>query len=182
MNSLRGHFVLKGNEFVWHDGLISRAWRVSHDHPRGIVVVLNEIDHAGADVQSSLHNALDDPDMARVDLPSGETLRPAPGKILYLGTMNGRPEDLPDALRDRVPVALEMDRPNPKAVEGLPSDLQTLPSNSVTSKDEDRRISPRAFYAFANLRDRLGPQMAAFAVFANAAQDLLNALALGRSR
>jgi MoxR-like ATPase len=180
MTELRGHFILKGNEFVWHDGLIARAWRLSHVHPQGIVVVLNEIDHAGADVQSFLHNALDDPEMARVDLPTGETLRPAPAKVVYVATMNGRPEDLPEALRDRFPVALAMDRPNPKAIEGLPDDLQTLAANSVTAKDEDRRVSPRAFYAFASLRDRLGAPMAAYAVFGQAAQDLLNALALGR--
>ena len=101
MTELRGHFVLKGNAFVWHDGLIARAWRVSHTHPRGVVVVLNEIDHAGGDLQSFLHNALDDPEMARPDLPNGETLRPAPGKILVIGTMNGRPEDLPESYLER---------------------------------------------------------------------------------
>jgi hypothetical protein len=73
-----------------------------------------------------------------------------------------------------------MDRANPHAIEALPSDLQTLAADSLTARDEDRRVSPRAFYAFASLRDRLGPQMAAYAVFGQAAQDLLNALALAR--
>ena len=182
MSELRGHFVLKGNEFVWHDGLIARAWRLSHTHPQGIVVVLNEIDHAGADVQSFLHNALDDPAMARMDLPGDETLSPAVGKVLYVATMNGRPEDLPEALRDRFPVTLEMPTPNPQALAALPADLRTLATNITIAKDADRRISPRAFFEFASLRGPLGDQLAAHAVFGAAAPDLINALAVARAQ
>jgi MoxR-like ATPase len=182
MSELRGHFVLKGQEFVWHDGLIARAWRLSHSHPQGVLVVLNEIDHAGADVQSFLHNALDDPAMARMDLPGDETISPAVGKVIYVGTMNGRAEDLPDALRDRFPVTIEMPTPNPQALAALPPDLRTLATNSATSKDRDRRISPRAFFEFANLRGPLGDQLAAAAIFGAAAPDLVNALTLARAR
>ena len=178
MTELRGHFILKGNTFVWHDGVIARAWRLSHSHPAGVVIVLNEIDHAGGDVQTFLHNALDDPEMARLDLPTGETLRPAVGKVIVVATMNGRPEDLPEALRDRLPVVLAMDRPHPKAIEGLPPDLQALAANSPTARDEERRVTPRALYAFATLREQLGAPMAAFAIFGQASQDLLNAITL----
>jgi len=182
MTELRGHFILRGNTFVWHDGLIARAWRLSHSHPAGVVIVLNEIDHAGGDVQTFLHNALDDPEMARLDLPTGETLRPAVGKVIVVATMNGRPEDLPDALRDRFPVALAMDTPNPKAIESLPADLQTLAANATTARDDDRKVTPRALYAFASLRDRVGAPMAAFAIFGQAGSDLLNAIALADRR
>ena len=182
MSELRGHFVLKGNEFVWHDGLIARAWRLSHTQPHGIVVVLNEIDHAGADVQSFLHNALDDPAMTHIDLPGDETISPAVGKVIYVATMNGRPDDLPEALRDRFPVALEMPTPNPKALAALPPDLRTMATNAATAKDADRRISPRAFFEFANLRGPLGDLLAAHAIFGAAAPDLINALTLARSR
>jgi hypothetical protein len=45
-------------------------------------------------------DALDDLEMARVDLPNGETLKPAPGKVLYLATMNGRPTHIRSAGRE----------------------------------------------------------------------------------
>jgi MoxR-like ATPase len=181
MTELRGHFVLKGNAFVWHDGLIARAWRVSHTHPRGVVVVLNEIDHAGGDLRSFLPRPSMIPrwraSFCRMARPC-----PASGKILRHATMNGRPEDLPEALRDRLPVVLAMDRPHPKAIEGLPPDLQALAANSPTARDEDRRVTPRALYAFATLREQLGAPMAAFAIFGQAGPDLLNALALADRR
>jgi hypothetical protein len=89
-------------------------------------------------------------------LPKGRAYR----LHLSLGLVNQRP------------------RAEPPSREGLPPDLQTLAANSPTSRDEERRVSPRALHAFATLREQLGAPMAAFAIFGQASQDLLNALAL----
>ena len=173
MTELRGHFVLKGSDFVWHDGLIARAWRMSMDTP--VLVILNEIDHASGDTSTFLHNALDDPQMARLDLPNDETISPKEGNILYVATMNGTPEDLSDALRDRFPVKIHADEPNPLAVSGLPKDLQTLGNNLGSRKD----LTLRGLYEFARLRDRShSNEMAAKLIFGDADRDILNALKL----
>jgi len=96
--------------------------------------------------------------------------------------MNGRPDDLPEALRDRFPVTIEMPTPNPAALASLPADLRTLATHAAGTKDTDRRISPRAFFEFASLRGPLGDHLAAHAVFGAAAPDLINALTLAQSR
>lgn len=173
MTELRGHFVLKGSDFVWHDGLIARAWRMSLTQP--VMVILNEIDHASGDTSTFLHNALDDPQMARLDLPNDETIVPKAGNLLYVATMNGVPEDLSEALRDRFPVKIAIPEPNPKAIAALPTKLQTLGSNL----SERPGLTLRGLYEFGRLLESGASQsMAARLIFGDAANDILNALKL----
>lgn len=181
MTELRGHYILKGQEMSWHDGLISQAWRKSHlPAVKGVVVVLNEIDHAGGDVMSFLHAALDDQEMAQVTLPTGETIKPAQGKVKYVATMNGSPADLPAPLRDRFPVTIHVDRVHPEAIKKLPAELQPIATNGITAVEEERRISIRSVAAFHSLRGQLGDDVAAQAVFGARASEFLNALAVAK--
>lgn len=148
MAELRGHFVIKGMDTVWHDGILSRAWR---DSQKGrTIMVLNEIDHVGADAESFLHNFLDDPEMARVYLPTGEEL--VPGEIQVVATMNGIPDDLADALRDRFTVRVEIKEPHPDALKGLPAEIRDFAKRMIMSPPKgEERMSLRAFYDLVNL-------------------------------
>lgn len=167
---LRGHYVPVGGEFAWRDGPCTRAWR------EGARLVINEIDHAGGDALSFLLNCLDSPETAMLTLPTGETIRPAAG-FQAVATMNGNPdEDLPDPLRDRFPVRVAIDAPHPNGIESLPDDLRDAARGSVCATDPERRITLRAWLAFASLRGKVGAEAAAHAVFRHRADDILAAL------
>ena len=177
-SELRGHFILKGHDFVWHDGLISRAWRLTN---RGVKVLIeiNEIVEAGADVEVFLHNALDDPEFARIDLPTGETIRPTPENLIVVATMNGDPRQLREALRDRFPVKLAITEPHPDAIMALPKDLRPLAIEMTReSKPKEQRLSIRPFVAYAQLRTKIEQRAAAQAIFGADAHDILLALGL----
>lgn len=171
---LRGHYVPVGNEFVWKDGPAVSAWRT------GGRLVINEIDHATGDVLSFLHNLLDDPDEAMMTLPTGETVRPKEG-FQVIATMNGVPADLPEPLRSRFPVTLEVTSPNPAAIEALPEDLRNAAKGSCVNSDENLRINMRSWFEFARLRTKIDPEQAAKAVFGKRAKDVLNSLKLTKA-
>lgn len=164
MSELRGHFILKDNSYVWHDGIIAKAWRLSHKKP--VVLVINEIVEASADAEVFLHNAMDDPELARMDLPNGETIRPHPSNLMVIATMNGRPDNLREALRDRFPVMIEVIEPHPAAIAALPQDLRKFAIAATSAKAGPERMSIRPIAAFAKLRESLkNAELAAQAVW-----------------
>jgi MoxR-like ATPase len=165
---LRGHYVPQGSQFVWQDGPAIKAWRF------GGRLVINEIDHSGGDALSFLLNCLDSQETACLTLPTGELVKPH-HQFQAVATMNGDPEELPSALRDRFPVSIEVDAVHPAAVETLPQDLRNAALGSAVA-DDDRRISIRAWQCFAHLRTSIGAEAAAAAVFAKRAHDILNSL------
>jgi MoxR-like ATPase len=167
---LRGHYVPQGSQFVWQDGAAIKAWRF------GGRWVINEIDHAGGDALSFLLNCLDSAETACLTLPTGELVKPHP-QFQAVATMNGSPDDLPSALRDRFPVCIEVDAVHPSAVESLPSDLRNAALGSALA-DSDRRVSIRAWQCFASLRASIGDAAAAQAIFAQRAKDVLDSLKL----
>lgn len=171
---LRGHFVPQGERFAWHDGPAIRAWRT------GARLVLNEIDHAGADLLSFLLVLLDDPESARIDLPNGETLTPAPG-FSVIATMNGDPETLPAALRDRFGACIDVNEVAPGALALLPPDVRRA-ARATVALPEERRVSVRAWLTFALLRAQTGDERAAAqAVFGQRGGDVLDALRLANA-
>ena len=165
---LRGFFCPKNGVFDWLDGPAIKAWRF------GGRFVINEIDHAGGDALSFLLNCLDSPETACLTLPTGELVRPAIG-YQAVATMNGSPDDLPSALRDRFPVCIEVDAVHPSALETLPQDLRNAALGAALA-DDDRRISIRAWQCFASLRSSIGAEAAAAAIFAKRAKDVLDSL------
>lgn len=167
---LRGHYVPAGGEFRWQDGPAIRAWR------EGGRLVINEIDHSGGDALSFLLACLDSPQTACLTLPTGELVKPADG-FQVVATMNGDPdEDLPAPLRDRFPVAIEIKEAHPAGIALLPRDLQAAAKGSVVTSDPARRLTLRAWLAFASLRASIGAEAAAQAVFRSRAGDVLDAL------
>lgn len=165
---LRGHYLPRGGEFVWQDGPVVAAMRC------GGRVVLNEIDHAGGDTLSFLLAALDNRESCRITLPSGDTVTPAPG-FHCVATMNGRPEDLIPALRDRFSAAVEILEPHPDAIDALPDDLRNAARGTVSATGDDR-ITLRSWLAFARLRPMVGADTAAAAVFGTNWKSVLDSL------
>jgi hypothetical protein len=167
---LRGHYVPVGDEFRWQDGPAIRAWR------EGGRLVINELNLAGGDALSFLLACLDSPQTAALTLPTGELVRPAEN-FQIVATMNGSPdEDLPAALRDRFPVCIEINEAHPAGIAQLPDDLRAAAKGSVVASDPARRLTLRAWLAFASLRASIGAEAAAQAVFRSRAADVLDAL------
>tara|TARA_X000001388_G_scaffold9392_1_gene5729 strand:+ start:41 stop:766 length:726 start_codon:yes stop_codon:yes gene_type:complete len=119
---LMGHYIATSDGgFRWKDGNGVRAFK------EGARLVVNEIDHAGADVQTFLHALLDDKEFAGFNLPNdeGEFVKPMEN-FQCIATMNGYPEDLPEPLADRFPVKINVDSVHPDALEGLGSKLRAI--------------------------------------------------------
>lgn len=169
----RGHFLpCGGGQFRWHDGPALRAWR------EGGRLVLNEIDHAGADVMSFLHNCLDSKDSARLTLPTGETVTPH-HDFQCIATMNTDPtETLPEALKERFMVCIGLNDVCPEAIDALPEDLRLAAQGTATASDPQRKIPLRAWQAFATLRTAVGAEKAAAAVFGARASAVLDSLCI----
>ncbi len=113
-------------------------------------------------------------------------MRPKEG-FQVVATMNGVPEDLPPALRDRFPVTIDVNEVNPMALKALSKDLQWVARNSAIVPDEDRRISIRAWMEFDQLRTKIRGEStqeknwrAAQAVFGYRAEEALRSLASSR--
>ena len=169
---LRGHYHLIEGEFKWRDGVGIAGFRV------GRRIVLNEIDKASGDTLQFCHALLDDPGIAKFTLPTGEVIYPEPG-FSCIATMNGQPEDLPDAIQDRFAIKINIDKPHPKAIESLPEDLRKPAMQGFTKAGGTRSISIRGWKAFAMLREETNEIVAAKAVFGDRAENILNTLKIG---
>ncbi len=167
----RGFYVPQGDRFAWQDGPALRAWR------EGARLVLNEIHRASNDTLSFLLPLLDDAPSARMSLPNGETIAPH-SCFTVIATANDPPEALPEALRDRFPIAIEIKTPHPDAIAALPAKLQRPAWDTATAEDVNQRLSIRAWYAFADLASKVSTEDAARAVFGARAADVMTALKL----
>jgi len=172
VTELIGHWVPQGQAFTWHDGVMTRAWK------EGSGVVINEIDKASGSVLTQLYAFLDDPEVARLTLPNGETIQPKEG-FFIVATMNGEWEDLPLPLLDRFDIRLKVRAPHPDAVRKLHPQYQELVVGAY-SVDEPV-ITYREVLAFQQLTEALGQaEVAAEIVFGERAQDVLNSFRIGQ--
>lgn len=105
---VRGHWVPVKDGFKWHDGPAVNAWRV------GGRLLIDEIDAASGDTLTILLGILDDPESARMTLPSNELVRPKEG-FACVATTNQIPTVLPEALLDRFDTCIHVTTPNPVA-------------------------------------------------------------------
>lgn len=172
VSEVRGAYLPVRGEFVWVDGPGLRAWA------DGGMLVLNEIDHAPGEALSFLLALLDSPESARLTLPTGETRRPAEG-FVCVATMNGAPEDLPEALRDRF-VFVECPDVHPGAVSAVPAEWREFAARTVTSAvDPARRLGIRGWLTLAALVEREVPlDLAARAVWGDRGRQVLDALSI----
>lgn len=144
---LRGHFIFKGGDAVWHDGPFVRAMR------EGKRLVINEITNASSDVLALLFPILESFETARLTLPSGETVSPAKG-FHVVATDNRPPDLLPEALQDRFMAYIKVEETHPKALNGIDKTLKKIAKQTIGSGD--RLISARGWHALNVLKDEFG--------------------------
>jgi midasin (ATPase involved in ribosome maturation) len=133
---LRGHFIFKGGDTVWHDGPFTRAMR------EGARLVINEISNASADVLALLFPVLESFETARLTLPNGETVRPSSG-FHVIATDNRSPEQLPEALQDRFMAYIEVTEMHPDALTGVSPELIAVARQTIG--EGDRLVSARGW-------------------------------------
>lgn len=168
---LRGHFVPKGGEWIWNHGPGVAAWL------NGKRLIINEINSASGDALDFLLALLDDRDIAGITLPNGEFVKPEPG-FHVVATMNGQPSDLPEALADRFVVKFNIAVPHPDAFASLPTDIRK--TAIASQKETGGVVSVRPWHEFRKLRDAVGEQAAAYAVFGDRAAAILDAMKLAK--
>lgn len=144
---LRGHFIFKGGDALWHDGPFVRAMR------EGKRLVINEITNASSDVLALLFPILESFETACLTLPSGETVRPAEG-FHVVATDNRAPELLPEALQDRFMAYVEVTETHPAALEAISPELRKVAKQTIG--DGDRLISARGWHSLDILRQEFG--------------------------
>ena len=154
---LRGHFIIKGGDAVWHDGPFIRAMR------EGARLVINEISNANPDVLHLLFPILESQETARLTLPTGETIRPAEG-FHVVATDNHPVDRLPEPLQDRFVAQLHATEPHPDALAGLSDDLRAVAESALQITD-DRRISARQWNNLQALEQDFGRYEACLLVF-----------------
>ena len=154
---LRGHFVPKGNEFVWQDGIFVKAMRL------GARVVINEISYASSDVLAILHPVLESRETAQLTLPNLETVYPAEG-FQVICTDNLSMEQLPGALQDRFKSVMHVTEPHPDALARLPEDLREAAQRTF-DLEADRAVSLRGWLAVHAFEEDFGREFALRAVF-----------------
>lgn len=179
VQEIMGHWIPRGAEFVFQEGPAVRAFRT------GGVLVLNEVDQASGAVLTALLAILDDKEVARISLPTGETIRPHPG-FLVVGTMNATPEEIPVPLRDRFEVAVKVSEPSPEAMSKLSEEIRgpLLESYRALSDGAERlAITYREALAYSRLLEVLNDRStAAYLVWGSRYLDVLNAISLGVRR
>jgi MoxR-like ATPase len=162
--------------FEWREGPAIRAWRGVNG--RGTRLVLDEVDRASGDALATLLAITDSPESARWRNPETlEWVRPGRAFSVVMTSNVDDLDEIPPALRDRFPVSIRVDRPHPSAVAQLSQDLRG-PALAGSLGPRERRISLRSFYAFDELRTHHGSERAASIVFGDAAQSVLDALAI----
>ena len=171
---LLGHWIPRGREFQWHHGPVARAWLL------GAGLVIDEVGRASGAVLDLLLAVLDDPETARITLPTGEEIRPQEG-FSAVATSNAPPDSLDPALVDRFDSIIHVPAPHPALISRLDAELEGLGLVIQDSyADEERAISPRRALVFARfLRAGLGADEAARLAFGERAKDVLAALRLG---
>jgi MoxR-like ATPase len=164
--------------FAWREGPGIRAWRGVEG--RGGRLVLDEVDRASGDALATLLAITDSPASARWRSPDTlEWVRPGPEFSVVMTSNVEDLDDVPQALRDRFPVSIRIDRPHPSAVASLSADLRA-PALAGSLGPESRRVSLRSFYAFDQLRRHHGAPRAAQLVFGDqVAESVLDALTIG---
>lgn len=170
-----GFMPSKDGGFEYVEGAALKAWRGN-----GVVggrLVVDEVDRAGGDALSQLLAFLDSTASAVFIHPvTGERVTPLPGFSVVLTTNLPDPDLLDSALRDRFPVAVNIDEAHPSALDSVPNDLLHLAEAFV---GKDSGVSLRTVYAFATLREVVGLERAARMTFSpSKVADILDALAV----
>lgn len=169
-----------GTRTVWTDGPGVRAM------VNGSILLLDEIDRAPDEVSPALHALMDDPAIARLRRGDGTEVQPAPG-FAVIATANGRPDDLPDAVRDRVEVCLRATVPAPGALARVPEALRGLVRASYDAQggiawEWRPSLTMRRAMALVAIADAIGDEsIAASLALADSAAPVIASLTAARA-
>lgn len=172
---LIGSYVVHKGEMTWNDGPAIRAWR------EGSRLNLNEIDRGSPETESILYALLDDFSVARLTLPTGETVVPHPRfQAVVTSNLDGR-QALPEALLSRLPVQIEVTDIHPEALKTLDEDLQKV-AVKTNAAAEGERLSFRVWQTVQHLRPLVGTDVALSAVLGARAKDFQAALTIHNAK
>lgn len=169
VQELFGHYVPKGNEFVYADGPVVSAMR------NGYTLVINELSRASGAVKDALLGALDSKESAKLTLSNGDNLV-AHYDFRCIITSNESADELDAALRDRCETVINLSTPHPNLIVALNNSLSGLGDAVEASyADIDRAISTRASFAFAKLINAsVDSAIAGQLAYGQRSQDVLN--------
>lgn len=164
-----GGFLPSENGFEYIEGAAIKARRT------GSRLVVDEIDKAGGDVFATLLNMTDSAESAEWEHPvTGEKTYPAPGYTVIMTTNVEQIEELPEALTDRFPVRVRIDRPHPDALLSLPAHWRNYADRMADAGSQ--RMSLRLFQSMAKLSNQMGEEKAAQLILGQRASAFLEAI------
>lgn len=164
-----GGFLPSGSGFEYIEGAAIKARR------SGGRLVVDEIDKAGGDVFATLLNMTDSAESAEWEHPvTGEKTYPAHGYTVIMTTNVEQIEELPEALTDRFPVRIRIDRPHPDALATLPMHWRGYADRMADAGSE--RMSLRLFQSMAKLTNQMGEEKAAQLILGPRAGAFLEAI------
>ena len=164
-----GGFLPSENGFDYIEGAAIKARR------SGGRLVVDEIDKAGGDVFATLLNMTDSAESAEWEHPvTGEKTYPEKGYTVIMTTNVEQIEELPEALTDRFPVRIRIDRPHPDALLTLPAHWRNYADRMADAGAE--RMSLRLFQSMAKLTHQMGEEKAAQLILGPRAGAFLEAI------
>jgi MoxR-like ATPase len=142
-------------------------------------LVVDEINRVNGDVESRLMAIIDTVASSSFENPdTGEIIKPQPG-FSVVATMNGEPEDLSPAVRDRLVVRVEITEAHPDAINVLPENLRALAKHYTSAEVGRDRYSMRSFIAFHELYKASGNlETSAHAILPGIAESVIDASVL----
>ena len=164
-----GGFLPSENGFDYIEGAAIKARR------SGGRLVVDEIDKAGGDVFATLLNMTDSAESAEWEHPvTGEKTYPVAGYTVIMTTNVENVEELPEALTDRFPVRVRIDRPHPDALLTLPPHWRNYADRMADAGSE--RMSLRLFQSMVKLTNQMGEEKAAQLILGDRANAFLEAI------
>ena len=162
--------------FGYVEGALVRAWK------SGARAVIDEINRASGDVESTLMAFLDSAESAVWKNPyTEEVIRPSENFSAIMTTNFEDPNMIAGPLRDRFPVAIKIDAAHPAAlVAALPPELRVLAASIVAGKPGER-ASLRAWKEFEVLRKspQFTTERAAKLIFGKLADAIIEVIQIG---
>ena len=168
-----GGFLPSEGGFDYIEGAAIKARR------SGGRLVIDEIDKAGGDVFATLLNMTDSSESAEWEHPvTGEKTYPSPGYTVIMTTNVEQVGELPEALTDRFPVRIRIDRPHPDALLTLPPHWRNYADRMADAGTE--RMSLRLFQSMHKLSSQMGEEKAAQLILGPRADAFLEAIKIDR--
>lgn len=136
-----GHpkIVDDGTGNYWEKGPALQAWE------RGELFLFDDIHKVSSDAEAELLTIGNDVRIAHKVLPNGDVIRPMPTFRMF-ATMNGTPDQLDDALRDRFETTILVRTPSNEMLDLLDSDVRAICESAYENCDAIAGELPKFSY------------------------------------